>query len=210
MYAPPGEAWIYCTFGYAILGEIISRVSGVHCEEYIRRNILDPLAMNDTFFDLPENRLDRTCFVKDWERKELHYKPTGNKKLPPRSDWGLFSTLHDLWKFGQMISDKGTFNGNRIISRKTLEYMTRNHLKPNTPAFHWGVNFQDFKHGLGFNLVLSELLSPDTFNHEGHGRSALYIDPTEQLIAVYFIPSEANWIPEAFVNPRTIIWSGLL
>ncbi len=210
VYAPPGETWIYCTMGYAILGEIITRVTGMHCEEYIRRNILGPLGMNDTYFDLPENRLERTCFVWDWERKELDFKPDGSKKLPPRSDGGLYSTLRDLWQFGQMILDRGTGNGNRIISRKALEYMTINHLKSNTPAFHWGANYQDFKHGLGFNLLLSELLSPDTFNHEGYGRSALYIDPTEKMVAIYFIPSVAEWIPEAFINPRTITWSGLL
>lgn len=208
--APPGTAWNYCSSGYAILGEVISRVSGIHCEEYIRSNIIEPLAMEDTFFDLPENRLNRTCFVWKWEREELQYKPDRSKKIPPRSGGGLYSTLYDLWKLGQMVLNGGIFNGNRIISRKTLEYMTRNHLKPNTPAFHWGANFQDFRHGLGFNLLLSELLSPDTFNHEGYGRSALYIDPTEQLIAVYFIPADADWIPEAFINPRTIIWSGLL
>ncbi len=207
---PPGEEWVYCTFGYTVLGEIISRVAGINCEEYIRRNILTPLSMNDTFFDLPENAIKRTCFVSKHEKKELNHKSEVNQNRAPRSDWGLYTTLYDLWKFGQMILDGGTFNGNRIISRKTLEYMTRNHLKPNTPAYHWGAKFQDFKHGLGFNLLLSELLSPDTFNHEGHGRSGLYIDPTEKMVAAYFIPSKEDWIPEAFINPRTIMWSGLI
>lgn len=80
----------------------------------------------------------------------------------------------------------------------------------NTPAFHWGANYQGFRHGLGFNLLLSELLSPDTFNHEGYGRSALYMDPTEKLAAVYSIPADGDWLPEAMINPRAIIWSGLL
>lgn len=210
VYAQPGESWIYCTFGYAVLGEIISRVTGIHGEEYIRRNILKPLGMNDTDFDVHEDWLDRTCFVFDWEKEKSSQKPGANQNPPPRTDGGIYSTLSDLWKFGQMILDGGTFNGNRIISRKSLEYMTRNHLKPNTPAFHWGAKYQDFKHGLGFNLLLSELLTPGTFNHEGYGRSALYIDPAEKMVAVYFIPSVHDWIPEAFINPRTIIWSGLL
>lgn len=210
VYAPPGETWIYSSAGYAILGEIISRVSGVHCEEYIRKYILEPLGMNDTYFDLPENCLDRTCFVWEWERKELQGKPDMSRNSPPRSGGGLYSTLRDLWKFGQMVLNGGTFNGNRIISRKALESMTRNQLKPNTPAFHWGANYRDFRHGLGFNLLRSELLSPDTFNHEGYGRSALYMDPTEKLVAVYFVPADGDWIPEAMINPRAIIWSGLL
>lgn len=210
VYASPGETWIYCTFGYVILGEIITRVTGIHGEEYIRRNILDPLSMNDTFFDIPENLLGRTCFVFDWEKEELYQKSATKQNRSPRTDGGLYSTLGDLWKFGQMILDGGIFNENRIISRKSLEYMTRNHLKPNTPAYHWGAKYQNFKHGLGFNLLLSELLSPGTFNHEGYGRSALYIDPVEKMLAAYFIPSTYDWISEAFINPRTIIWSGLL
>jgi CubicO group peptidase (beta-lactamase class C family) len=208
--APPGEAWIYSSVGYAILGEIISRVSGLHCEEYIRKNILEPLGMNDTCFDLPEEHLERTCFVWPWEREELQEEPEENQKWPPRSGGGLYSTLHDLWKFGQMTLNGGTFNGKRIISRKTLEDMTTNHLKPNTPAFHWGDNYQDFRYGLGFSLLLSDLLSPDTYNHEGYGRSTLYMDPTERLVAVYFIPADQDWVPEAIINPRAITWSGLL
>lgn len=207
--ASPGEVWNYCSTGYAILGEIISRVSGVHCEEYIQRNILEPLAMNDTFFDIPENRLNRACFVWDWEREDLHHS---NKNLnrSPRTGGGLYSTLQDLWKFGQMILDRGTFDGNRIISRKALEYMTKNHLKPNTPAFHWGANYQDFRHGLGFNLAISDLLSPETINHEGYGRSGLYLDPTENLVAVFFLPSTFDWVPESVINSKSITWSGLL
>ena len=208
--APPGEAWIYSSVGYAILGEIISRVSGLHCEEYIRKNLLEPLSMNDTCFDLPEEHLERTCFVWPWEREDLQEEPEENQEWPPRSSGGLYSTLRDLWKFGQMTLNGGTFNGKRIISRKALEHMTTNCLKPNTPAFHWGDNYEDFRYGLGFSLLLSELLSPDTFNHEGYGRSTLYMDPTERLVAVYFLPADQDWVPEAIINPRAITWSGLL
>lgn len=87
--------------------------------------------------------------------------------------------------------------------------MTRNHLPEKTPAFHWGADYQDFRHGLGFNLLLSELVSSGTFNHEGYGRSALYMDPTEHLVAVYFTPAAEGWVPEAVIHSRANIWSGL-
>jgi N-acyl-D-amino-acid deacylase len=44
----PGEKWVYSNFGYAILGTIIERLSGMPYKEYVRSRVLQPLGANRT------------------------------------------------------------------------------------------------------------------------------------------------------------------
>lgn len=143
--------------------------------------------------------------VYDWEDQDFPVSCTA-------SAGGLSSNLYDLWKLGQMMLNCGrSIEGVQILGRKTAELMTRNHLT-NVSAFYWGGKIKDFKYGLGWYLMPKELNleSLGTFSNEGWGRSALYIDPAEQMIAVYFVPSTIDWFPEQLVNPRAIMWSGLV
>ncbi|MDF2663870.1 MAG: hypothetical protein K0Q94_6661 [Paenibacillus sp.] len=206
----PGEFYNYSSSGYGILGELIGRVTGMHYNDYVEQSIIEPLGMDRTFFDVPEQFRDEVCLVVPFDAERL----TTSTKQPgkmPRAGGGLHSTLTDLWKFGQMLLDKGAFRGSRVVSRKTVEAMTRNHLFK-VPAYAWGVQIPSKNYGLGLNLFLErgELKTPATFSHEGAGRCALHIDPVEQLVAVYFVPTAHDgFLPESIIHPSNIIWSGL-
>ncbi|WP_158606727.1 serine hydrolase domain-containing protein [Paenibacillus ginsengarvi] len=206
----PGEFYNYSSAGFGMLGELIGRITGMHYNDYIRQSILEPLGMSRTFFDVPEHLHDEVCLAEKFDAERL----TTSTKQPgkmPRAGGGLHSTLQDLWKFGQMLLDKGTFEGKRIISRKSVEAMTRNQLNK-VPAYAWGVQIPSKNFGLGLNLFLEggELKSQATFSHEGAGRCALHIDPAEQLVAVFFVPTATpGFLPESIVHPGNIIWSGL-
>ncbi len=67
----PGKEWRYSSTGFVILSEIVSRVSGIHFEKYVIDKITTPLGMNNTFFDIPDELMDRVCFTADFE-KEWH------------------------------------------------------------------------------------------------------------------------------------------
>ncbi|MEF3303656.1 serine hydrolase domain-containing protein [Paenibacillus sp. GYB003] len=206
----PGEFYNYSSAGFGVLGELIGRVTGMHYNDYVARSILEPLEMERTFFEVPPHLHGEVCLAERFDAERL----TANTKQPgkmPRAGGGLHSTLHDLWKFGQMLLDKGTFRGKRIIGRKSVEAMTRNHLF-RVPAYAWGVQIPSKNYGLGLNLFLErgELKSQATFSHEGAGRCALHIDPAEQLVAVFFVPTSLpGFLPESIVHPGNIIWSGL-
>lgn len=204
----PGAEFHYSSAGYMILGEIISRASGVQCEKYIMENIVKPLALNGTFFNVPREFHHRVCHTNDWSEDRLKRDEYSTDKLPSTAG-GLYSTLKDLFIFGQMVLQKGTYNGVKILSRKAIEYMTKNHLGKNTPGYCWGVDHKEYTHGIGFNLNLSELLSPSTVNHEGAGRSMLYMDPEEDLVIAAFVPTNIGWLPESLISVRSIIYSGL-
>lgn len=69
---------------------------------------------------------------------------------------------------------------------------------------------KDWGYGIGFDIAQGNLVSPGTVDHEGLRRSAPYMDPSEDFIAVYFVPTTIDWDPEYMENPRAAIWSGLL
>jgi CubicO group peptidase (beta-lactamase class C family) len=203
----PGKEWMYSTAGFIILAEIICRVSGISYFRFIKEYILDPLGMDHTFFNVPKKLHDKTCIVEGQYHSDLNFE------LPERFEFmdgggGLYSTLHDLWKFGSMLLNKGEFNGTRILGPHTVEEMTRNRLR-SIPSVCWGANIKDTTHGLGFGYNNPGLISDGTFGHEGAGRSRLLIDPEEDLIFVYFVPSATDWLPESISMPPQIVWSGL-
>lgn len=208
LLSSPGEQWNYSSAGFMLLGEVITRVSGQHCEQYILEKICKPLEMRDTFFDVPEELHARVCLTDEWSESSLR-KMESREGKPPRTGGGIYSTLPDMYKVCEMLLNKGTYNGVTIVGRKTVEAMTTNHLS-NIFAYHWGGKFKDMKMGLGISLNRCELMSPETFGHEGAGRCALYIDPTEAVIALFFVPTNISWVPESICNVQNIIWSGII
>ena len=208
----PGKEWRYSSVCFSILGEIVTRVSGTPFEKYVMDNITGPLGMTSSFFDVPEKFHNRVCFTNKWEEEWFHRSTERPDWAPPRGGGGLFSTLEDLQKFGQMLINKGTLNGVRILSRKTVESMTRNHLK-NVKSYCWDYNGMEMEYGLGFNVYSNNtLLSPGSFSHEGAGLSGLYMDPVENVVFAYMCPmvEGQDWVPEAVINLRNIAWSGIL
>lgn len=206
----PGEAYNYSTVGFALLGEIVTRVSGQRYEDYVQEHILQPLGMDRTFFDIPAELHSEVCTVDERDVQQLSDQDW-DESLPPHSDSGLYSTLYDLWKFGQMLLNGGTFEGERILGRKSVELLTRRHLF-NIPAYHWGGMIKDKGHALGLDLAIDHLSfeSQGTFQLEGGGRSALFVDPVEKLVVVLFVPSVYSWVPESVLGTKQIIWSSLM
>jgi len=73
-----------------------------------------------------------------------------------------------------------------------------------------GSHVDDINYGLGWSIPKRGIISPETYAREGAGRSAMYIDPKEDLIAVFFVPTTIQWLPESVITPLSVIWSGLL
>ena len=212
LQAEPGEEWMYSSAGFCVLGEIISRASGMPAEEYILQKIAEPLGMARSFFDVPEDLHDQVCITNDWGGKRLK-GDEDRTGWPPATSGGLYSTLPDMYRFAQMLLNMGTFEGARILGRKAVEAMTRNWLIE-VPAFQWGAKLKWKSYGLGVDVRIGThsrlgLKSPGTYSHEGAGRSAMYIDPTEQFLALFLVPTAIDWVPESVINPQAIMWSGL-
>lgn len=193
--AQPGEHWVY---GYAtdILGAVIERASGLTLDEFLRSRILGPLKMRDTHFYLPKPKSDRLAVVYSAMREEgIERAPApggmagqGAYVDGPRKSFsggaGLVSTALDYARFLQMLLNGGELEGVRILSPKTVELMTVDHL--GNREFREGLGF-----GLGFSVVKNLGLTgqPGSVGEFGWGgayHSTFWVDPQEQLIVVYF------------------------
>ncbi len=194
--AQPGEKFVY---GYStdILGAVIEVVSGESLDAFLTTRILEPLGMNDTHFYLPESKSDRLATVYGLTKEGQLKKgedPGGREGQGmyvdgPRKSFsggaGLLSTAMDYAKFLQMMLNGGTYNGQRIISRKTVALMTANQLDFNPFPWTRGSGF-----GLGFSIVedmglRGELGSKGEFSWSGAYHSAYWADPEEDMLVVY-------------------------
>lgn len=208
----PGKEWRYSSAGFNILAEIVSRVSGTHFEKYVIENITRPLGMKDSFFDVPDELADRVCFSNKWEEEWSNRRAERPEWAHPRGGGGLFSTLDDLQKMGQMLVNKGTLGDVRILSRKAIEAMTRLQTK-GMKNYCWGNGGGEMEYGLGMNVYSNNtFLSPGSFSHEGAGLSGLYMDPAENFVFAYICPlcKDVPWLAEAVINLRNIVWAGII
>lgn len=193
--AQPGERWVY---GYAtdVLGALIERVSGKPLDTFLEERLLMPLGMKDTHFYLPLAKRDRFTVVysaKQGGGLERAANPGGMIGQGayvdgPRKSYsggaGLLSTAADYARFLQMLLNGGELDGKRVLSSKSVELMTVDHMAGKT--FGDGVGF-----GLGFSVVkdLGARGIPGSVGEYGWGgayHSAYWVDPREELVVVYF------------------------
>ncbi len=194
MDAQPGEAFVY---GYAtdILGVVIERASGMPLDEFMRVEILEPLGMVDTHFYVPPEKADRLTVVysvtdeNGMERAPDpgHMVGQGMYLEGPRKSFsggaGLVSTVGDYARFLEALRRGGTLDGARILSPKTVELMTVDHVHD-----AWQGDGGGF--GLGFGITeeigWSGLPgSPGAYAWGGAYHSTYWVDPAEELVVSY-------------------------
>ena len=192
----PGERWLY-HMGCEIVGVLIARVSGRSLGTFLRERIFDPLGMKDTAFFVPEEKLDRlpTCYATDLFTGKLVVldKARGGQVARPPSfeagAGGLVSTIDDMAAFGQMMLNKGTYGGERILSRSSIELMTMDHLAPEqkaaSPFFAGFWNDHGWGLGLGVITARTDLSGvPGRFGWDGAFGTSWWVDPKEELVGV--------------------------
>lgn len=221
---PTGKEWQYSSFGFALLGEVISRVSGMNAHDYIEEKVLRPLKMTDSgFFYTPETAA-KGFFFGEEEKSYLDRIVSGeiNSRDGDGSVWdnipqtggGLHSTVYDLIRCANAYINGGRLDGARILGRKSVEKMSTVQLH-NVPDRCWGADEPDRLYGIGFDIRRGSALSYSdrTIMHEGAGASSLDIDLDEQLAAAWFVPFDEGaegWSAEPLYNVQNIIWSGLI
>ncbi|HKK91785.1 MAG TPA: serine hydrolase domain-containing protein [Longimicrobiales bacterium] len=194
MDAQPGERFVY-GYNTDILGALVEVASGMALDEYLRTRIFEPLGMTDTHFYLPADKADRLAVVyRGGPDAPLERSPeSGGMRGQglyvdgPRTSFsggaGLLSTAHDYARFLQAILNGGELDGNRILSPKSVEIMTANHIGDLMGAGS-GI-------GLGFRVVRDlgargQIGSEGEFSWGGAYHSTYWGDFTEDLVVSYF------------------------
>lgn len=192
----PGDAWEY---GNAtdIVGHLVEVMSGQTLDEFMRERIFEPLDMRDTHFYLPRSKLDRFAAlyrVNDHGGLALREAPDANSRYvrEPHTyfsgNGGLVSTARDYFRFSQMMLNGGQLDGVRLLSRKTVELMTVNHVG-NHDIWILGPGY-DF--GLGYAIVQDPGLTamPQSVGSHfwwGAFATTFWIDPAEELIGIVLL-----------------------
>ena len=210
----PSERYTY-SMGMDVLGCIIERVSGVKFDEFLNTRIFKPLNMQDTFFSVLESKRDRftTLYA---EVKDLKtYMPDMGDSIPDdltmlRVDGkqnsayfkeatlfdggsGLVSSTEDYLKFAQMLLNGGKLGDQRILSRKSVELMSGNHLPDTFSSEAYLETAGGYRRGAGIGLTVGLLTDPakagqygskGMFFWGGAASTIFWIDPEEELVAV--------------------------
>jgi len=139
------------------------------------------------------------------------YKPDwiGEKLGIPSTGGGLNGTAYDLVRFGNMILSGGTLDGARVLGRKSVERMTSQSILK--PTYCWENNGDIVDFGIGFNRCRRSMFtfSENTFWHEGAGACALYIDPAEEMVAVWITESKQKRLLQYWEKSESLIMKHL-
>ena len=198
----PGTAWNY-SMSTDVCGRLVEVIAGVGLDEYFAERITGPLGMDDTAFHVPADKKDRFT---------SNYALTPDEPLlivdsfdaspylsPPvflSGGGGLVGTVDDYQRFVDMLLNGGELDGRRIIGRKTLEYMTINHLPEGKTLNELGQSLfsEAVMEGMGFGLGFSTLVDParngavssgGEFAWGGAASTAFWVDPAEEITCVF-------------------------
>ena len=195
----PGTQYMY-GYNMEILGRIVEVVAGMPLNQYFKKNIFDPIGMNDTRFYLPKEKHDRLIPVYTYNEEKKMVMADNSLGLDPNyptfadnnhyaGGGGLSGTAMDYAKFIQTLCNGGSFNGVRILGRKTIDVMTSDQLiRQNENGKGFSAK-PGLTYGLGFSLKTAEgqaisPKSPGTYEWGGAFNTKFFIDPAEELTFV--------------------------
>ena len=199
----PGTQWNY-SVSTDVLGYLVQVLADQDFDQFVAEKITRPLGMDDTgFFVAPKNH-DRFAACYDRVAATNSLKLQDDPKKSPylsrptflSGGGGMVSTIDDYHTFTRMLLGKGAANDVRILGRKTVEYMTLNHLPGNKDLAAMGqpifseTPYDGIGFGLGFSVILDPatanvLDSPGEFAWGGAASTYFWIDPVEELIVIF-------------------------
>jgi CubicO group peptidase (beta-lactamase class C family) len=188
----PGTRWEYSR-STDVLGRLVEVLSGVSLDEFLETRILKPLGMADTAFFVPAEHHGRLAeaFPRDPETDTpVQLVEVNDKPRFESGGGGMVSTALDYARFLQMLLNGGRLDGVRLLSRKTIEYMTADHLGPITGAPDLLIPGYGF--GLGFAVRLQAGIAqvPGSIGQYfwgGLAGTTFWVDPKEDLFALVLI-----------------------
>ena len=222
----PGEEWNY-SVSTDVLGAVVQRVSSLSLDRFFAERIFAPLGMHDTFFQVPQDKIHRLsdCWTMQEGKGRVLYdrgEASAWARFPRlvSGGGGLVSSALDYHRFNTMLLNRGALDGVRIVSPKTIDLMTTNHLPGGSDlaamsralfseATNAGTGF-----GLGFaiNLDVAKTLIPGSvgeFYWGGMFSTAFFVDPVERISMVFMTQLSPSMLYPIRRELKTLIYSAL-
>jgi CubicO group peptidase (beta-lactamase class C family) len=199
----PGKQWLY-SLSMDVQGAIIEALTGMSLANFMRTRIFEPLKMIDTGFWAPPEKAKRLAtlyHVSDKRGLVALEKPPmmGDNLSPPRlasGGGGLVSTLDDYARFAQMLLNRGTLDGARVLSPEAVALMSTNHLPAWMLEAGFGVGAMQIRPGFGYGFNGAVFTDPDaagipvgrgTYEWDGAAGTWFWVDWANDLIFVGMI-----------------------
>ncbi|MDP3298579.1 MAG: serine hydrolase domain-containing protein [Phenylobacterium sp.] len=223
----PGEAWNY-SVSTDVVGYLVQKVAGKPLDQVLAERIFEPLKMVDTGFSVREDQQSRfaACYeAAPGGKMKLQDDPAKSPYLaPPKllsGGGGLVGTAADYLRFASMLTNRGEFQGARILAPKTVDLMASNHLPGGQDLTHLSRSLfsESTNAGVGFGLGVAVVFdAPQTlipcsdgeFYWGGAASTAFWCDPLEQVTAVFMtqlLPSSTYPIRREL---RTLAYAALM
>jgi CubicO group peptidase (beta-lactamase class C family) len=207
----PGSKWEYNNAGINTLGRVVEVASGETFENFLQKRIFKPLGMKDTTFYPSGGQIKRVAKSYEPGTNDLNEiaisfikGPLDSRTRPAFPSGGLFSTAQDMFRFYQMVLNRGTWDGKRVVSADSVAMMTKTQTADLKTGFTEGMSF-----GLGWAVVsepqgVTAMLSKGTYGHGGAYGTQGWVDPEKNMIFVLMIQraklqnADASPIRQAF------------
>jgi CubicO group peptidase (beta-lactamase class C family) len=217
LLSQPGTQWRY-SYATDVVGYVVQVVADMPLAEFLKERIFKPLDMKDTAFQVSPKNLDRLAQIYGSEKL---YDPIAfeadevallhDVTVPtqcPSGGGGLISTLGDYLNFCNCLINNGQYAGKRLLSRKTVAWMSTNHIPDSLRPMKMGPNEMDVGFGLGFRVVTAlgearSLTSVGEYGWSGAANTYFWIDPAEEFIGLMMtqhMPTEPYPVQERFKN----------
>ncbi|MBN8810756.1 MULTISPECIES: serine hydrolase [unclassified Sphingomonas] len=222
----PGAEWNY-SVSTDVLGAVVERVSGTKLGDFFAQRIFVPLGMHDTGFTVPADKIDRLadCWAMVQGKGRVMYDRGAESawSREPRlvsGGGGLVSTALDYHRFCTFFLNRGELDGVRLVSRKTIELMTVNHLPGGSDlhAMSKSLFSETTNAGTGFGLGFAITMdpakammpgSPGEYYWGGMFSTAFFIDPVERLSMVFMTQLSPSMLYPIRRELKTLIYSAL-
>lgn len=221
LFHQPGEKWTY-GLNSDVLGYLIEVVSGMTLNDFFQKRIFEPLGMKDTYFFLPKEKQNRLAML--YTEDEAKHSVKMNEHIQLNGDFyrdypisnnqffsggaGLVSTAYDYAVFMQMLLNEGEYNGQRLLSSRSVRMMSQNQIG------NLNYGSKEGKFGLGFELVTENsypktILSLGTFSWGGMFSSSYWIDPKEKIAAQFVLQTYPNSHRDIAEKFKVLIYQAL-
>ncbi|HEX3030432.1 MAG TPA: serine hydrolase domain-containing protein [Clostridia bacterium] len=212
----PGTHWLY-GYGHDIIAGLIQIISGKTVGQFLQDEIFGPLGMNNIGYRYRDGIESRMASYYSMD------EGGGMKKVPGLFDEfhesdalyegggaGLYSTVKDYLKFSQMLANGGSYNGERIIGRKTIDLMRANHLNSNQLKDFTNSYLAGYGYGLGVRTLMSTADGHSNgtvgeFGWTGMLGTYVSIDPYEGFSVVYMHQMDPNMEEYHHLRVRAIV-----
>lgn len=170
---------LYSDLGIILLGHIVAVAAGESFETFTKKELFDPLHMNDTGFSLPyeESRFAATeeFAGSDRYKSGIVHDENAESMGGVSGHAGLFSTIQDLSHFTRMIEQNGMWNGERILSASSLDMTRKNYSQPGQEPRGLGWIMK------GKGASCGDLFSENAYGHTGYTGTSIWFEPESQL-----------------------------